>query len=127
MRILIFGATGGTGRPLVQQALKRDYQVTAFARNPAKLSLRHPLLRVVRGDIQHAETIRVAVPSHDAILSALGARSLGASSLLSDAAREIVRTMEAEDVRRLLWESSLGVGETKGQLGAVYNWLLIPL
>jgi putative NADH-flavin reductase len=127
MRILIFGATGGTGRQLVDQALERGYQTTAFVRTAAKLSARHPLLRVVQGDIQHAETIRAAVPGHDAVLSALGHVSLRPTTLLSKAAREIVRTMQAYDVRRLLWESSLGVGETRGQLGALYNWLLVPL
>jgi putative NADH-flavin reductase len=127
MCILIFGATGGTGRQLVQQALERDHQVTAFVRNPNKLSLRHSKLRVVQGDIQHVETIEAAVPNHDAVLSALGTRSLGPTTLLSEAAQEIVRTMEAHGVRRLLWQSSLGIGETKGQLGSIYNWLLIPL
>jgi putative NADH-flavin reductase len=127
MRILIFGATGGTGRQLVQQALERDHHVTAFVRNPTKLPLRHSRLRIVQGDIEHVETIDAAVPTHDAVLSALGARSFGPTTLLSKAAQEIVRTMEVHGVRRLLWESSLGIGETRGQLGPLYNWLLIPL
>jgi putative NADH-flavin reductase len=50
MRILIFGATGGTGRQLVDQALERGHQTTAFVRTAAKLAARHPLLRVVQGD-----------------------------------------------------------------------------
>ena len=115
MRILIFGAAGGTGRQLVDQALERAHQVTVFVRNPAKLTLRHALLGVVQGDVQRAETIRAAVPGHDAVLSALGTRSLRPTTLLSTAAQAIVRTMQAHDVRRLLWESALGVGETKGQ------------
>jgi putative NADH-flavin reductase len=127
MRVLIFGATGGTGRQLVEQALERNHAVTAFVRDPVKLPLRHPLLQVVQGDIQRAETIQAAIPGHEAVLSALGTRSLGPTTLLSDAAKEIVRAMEAHGVRRLLWESSLGVGETRGQLGPLYNWLLIPL
>src|SRR5712692_1814392 len=127
MRILIFGATGGTGRHLVEQALERGHHVTAFVRNPMKLPLQHPLLRIVQGDIQRAETIQAAVPGHEAVLSALGTRSLGPTTLLSEAAQQIVRAMEAHGVSRLLWESSLGVGETKGQLGPLYNWLLIPL
>ena len=127
MRVLIFGASGGTGRHLVEQALERGHQVTAFVRNPMKLPLQHPRLRVVQGDIQRADTIQAAVPGHEAVLSALGTRSLGPTTLLSDAAQQIVRTMEAHGVSRLLWESSLGVGETKGQLGPLYNWLLLPL
>lgn len=127
MRILIFGATGGTGRQLVAQALERRHSVTAFVRNPAKLTLRDPLLRVVQGDTQHPETIHAAMPAHEAVLSALGTRSLGPTTLLSAAAAEIVRAMQAHGVRRVLWESSLGIGETRGQLGPLYNWVLIPL
>jgi putative NADH-flavin reductase len=127
MNVLIFGATGGTGRQLVEQALERNHPVTAFVRDPVKLSLRHPLLQVVQGDIRRVETIHAAIPGHEAVLSALGTWLLGPTTLLSDAAQEIVRTMKVHGVRRLLWESSLGIGETRGQLGPLYNWLLIPL
>jgi putative NADH-flavin reductase len=81
----------------------------------------------MQGDIQRAESIHAAIPGHDAVLSALGAGSLGPTTLLSDAAREIVVAMQAHGVNRIIWESSLGVGETRGQLGPLYNWLLIPL
>src|SRR2546426_3495278 len=127
MRVLIFGATGGTGRQLVSQALRRGHDVSAFVRNRGGLAIVDPRLRAVQGDVQRVESIRSAIPGHEAVLSALGTRSLGPTTLLSDAAKEIVRAMEAHGVRRLLWESSLGVGETRGQLGPIYNWLLIPL
>jgi putative NADH-flavin reductase len=127
MRILIFGATGGTGREVVVQALQRGHDVSAFVRTPGKLIMVDPRLRVVQGDIQRAESIHAAIPGHDAVLSALGTRSLGPTTLLSDAAREIVAAMQAHGLRRIIWESALGVGETWGQLGPLYNWLLIPL
>jgi len=127
MRILIFGATGRTGRELVAQALEGGHEVTAFVRDPNKLTLRGARLKITQGDIRLPETIRAAIPGQDAVLSALGVRSLGRTTMLSDAAQEIVRTMEGKGVRRILWESSLGVGETRGQLGPVYNRLLIPL
>ena len=127
MRVLIFGATGGTGRQLVFQALRRGYDVSAFARNPGRLAIVDPRLRVVQGDVQRVESIRSATPGHDAVLSALGTRSLGPTTLLSDATRDIVAAMQTHGVRRIIWESSLGVGETRGRLGPLYNWLLIPL
>jgi putative NADH-flavin reductase len=127
MRILIFGATGGTGRELVAQALQGGHDVTAFVRSPGKLSIVDSRLSVVQGDIQRAEAIRAAIPGHDAVLSALGTRSLGQTTLLSNASREIVASMQEHGVRRLIWESSLGVGETRGQLGPLYSWLLVPL
>ena len=57
MRILIFGATGGTGRELTSQALQRGHAVTAFVRTPGKLTVVDSRLRVVQGDIQRAESI----------------------------------------------------------------------
>jgi len=126
-RILIFGATGGTGKELVAEALQRGHDVTAFVRDPGKLAVSHAHLRVQQGDLQEPETVRAAIPNHQAVLSALGTRTLGKSTLLSNGLKEIIKSMTASGVRRLLWESSLGVGETRGQLGPLYNWLLIPL
>src|SRR2546428_8116376 len=51
VRVLVIGATGGTGRQLVQQALDQGHQVTAFVRRPSKLPVQHPNLRVVKGDV----------------------------------------------------------------------------
>src|SRR5438094_6809994 len=121
MRILIFGATGRTGRELVSQALRRDHNVSAFVRTPGKQTVVDTRLRIVPGDIQRVESIRAAVPVHDAVLSALGAKSLRPTTLLSDAAREIVAGMQALGVRRIIWQSSLGVGETRGHLGPLYH------
>jgi putative NADH-flavin reductase len=101
--------------------------VSAFVRTPGKLTVVDSRLRVVQGDIQRADSIHAAIPEHDAVLSALGAHSLRPTTLLSDAAREIVGAMQAHAVRRIIWMSSLGVSETRGLLGPVYNWLLIPL
>ena len=74
MKVLVFGATGGTGRQLVQQALERGHAVTAFARDPAKIRLTHDDLRVVRGDVLKTDTVEAAVVGQDAVLSALGTR-----------------------------------------------------
>jgi len=126
-RILIFGATGGTGKELVAQALQRGHDVTAFVRDPSKLAVSHPHLRVQQGDLQEPDKVRATIPNHQAVLSALGTRTLGKTTLLSDSLKVIIASMTASGVRRLLWQSSLGVGETRGQLGPLYNWILVPL
>lgn len=74
MKLLVFGATGGTGKELVRQALQQGHVVTAFARDPGKIQLAHDELRVVRGDILEPESIETAVAGQDAVLSALGTR-----------------------------------------------------
>ena len=74
MKLLVFGATGATGRRLVQKALEQGHVVTAFARDPAKIHLAHDHLRVVRGDILNKDSVEAAVAGQDGVLSALGTR-----------------------------------------------------
>ena len=168
MKLLIVGATGGTGRALVAQALEQEHVVTAFARNPAKVRTTHKNLRVAQGDILNAGSVEAAIEGQDAVLSALGIRvptaaiiilvvvcqvfasamalsrpgkwmvRLGVPVLallilsrrkttLSDGTRNIVQAMERLGVKRFVCESSLGIGESHGQLGFLFNYLLIPL
>ncbi len=74
MRLLVIGATGGTGRGLVQQALAHGHQVTAFVRDPARFQVDHPNLRVPKGDVLDYATVESAMRGQDAVLSALGHR-----------------------------------------------------
>ncbi|HNP70187.1 MAG TPA: SDR family oxidoreductase [Kouleothrix sp.] len=73
MHLIIFGATGDTGRCLIERALARGHQVRAVARTPAKLDLHHPALEVVRGDVTDPASIAPLLAGQDAVLSALGA------------------------------------------------------
>jgi putative NADH-flavin reductase len=74
MKLLVFGATGGTGARLVQQALQQGHEVTAFARDPGKVRPTHDNLRVVRGDVLDSDSVETAVAGQDAAVSALGIR-----------------------------------------------------
>jgi len=74
MKILVFGASGGTGRRIVEQALAGGHLVTAFARESSRIRIAHENLRVVRGDISHYDSVEAAVAGQDAVLSALGVR-----------------------------------------------------
>jgi len=127
-RVLVVGATGGTGREIVARALERGYGVTAFARDPSKLSLTHSNLTVVRGDVLDAASVENAVRGHDAILSALGHKKyFGPSRILSGGTANILRAMDAGGVRRLVCETSLGIGSSAGRLGLYYTFIVIPL
>src|SRR5436853_1152191 len=71
-RILIVGATGGTGRQLVTQALERGYSVTALVRDPSRLQIDHPELTVIQGNVLDEGSLDVAMRGQEAVLSALG-------------------------------------------------------
>lgn len=127
-RLLIVGATGGTGRQLVRQALERGYAVTALVRNPAKIEALHPHLTVMQGDVLDAGAVDNAVRGQDAVVSALGHRRyVGPTRILSDGTRNVVRAMQAHGVRRFVCETSLGIGDSAGRMGVYYTFLVIPL
>ena len=127
MRILVIGATGGTGREIVKQALERGHDVVALARTPGKLDLKHDRLRVVKGDVMDPSTLDAAVKDVDAVVCALGhKRWLGPSNILSQGTRNIVAAMEKNGVKRLVVETALGVGDSIGRLGVYYTLFTIP-
>jgi uncharacterized protein YbjT (DUF2867 family) len=127
-RILVIGAAGGTGRQLVQQALEQGHQVTALVRNPAKLRMEHPNLRVLKGDVLDYGSIEPAMRGQNAVLCALGHKQLFyPTTILSEGTRNIVRAMVAGGVPRLINASSLGIGNSVGRLGLLYTFVIIPL
>jgi len=114
MRLFILGATGGTGRLLVEQAVARGHDVTAFVRAPEKLTTPREHLSVCRGDPRDADGLAAALPGHDAVLSCLGPPGPARSTLLHDSARSIVSAMQAAGVHRLLVISAAVLFEDAG-------------
>ncbi|MEX1140665.1 MAG: SDR family oxidoreductase [Bacteroidota bacterium] len=128
MRLLIIGATGGTGRELVMQALERGHAVTAFARNPADMTIQHERLTVAQGDVLDPAAVENAVRNQDAVLSALGhKRWIIPSSILSQGTGIVVDAMKRHGVKRFVCETSLGVGNSRGRLGLYYTLFVIPV
>src|SRR5690242_37630 len=112
MRIVVFGATGGTGRQVIDQALAAGYQVTAVARRAGSLPARAGLAAVAADVTDPAATgaagaVDAAVAGADAVLSVLGARfSRKPITLYSAATRDIVAAMHRHGVKRLVVVSS---------------------
>jgi len=127
-RVLIIGATGGTGRQLVAQALERGYAVTALVRNPSKLQANHPQLNVIQGDALDEGTVKKAMSGQDAVLCALGHKQFfHPTRILSEGTRNILGAMEAHGVARFVCETSLGVGDSAGRMGLYYTFFVIPV
>ena len=101
MRVVVFGASGATGRLLVAGALRRGDVATAFVRDPATFDAPAGA-RVVSGDVVDLAAVRTALADQDAVLSALGARTLAPNSMLAEASANIVNAMQAAGIRRLI-------------------------
>ncbi|MBA2272191.1 MAG: SDR family oxidoreductase [Chthoniobacterales bacterium] len=127
-KILIIGATGGTGRELVKQGLAQGYEVAAFVRDPAKLQTTHPQLQIVRGDVLDDAAVEAAVRGQDAVLSSLGHRRLFVPSRTqSEGTRNVIRAMETHGVRRFICETALGLGSSAGKLGLFATFFFLPV
>jgi putative NADH-flavin reductase len=130
MKLIIFGASGGTGRQLVKQALDQGHLVTAFVRDPAKAGARHANLTIVQGDALDPAAVARAVPGHDAVLSSLGAPAVKTGTIRSEGTRNIVHAMEQAGVRRLISQASLGYGDSRTVLDRTpfyFKYLIVPL
>lgn len=127
MRILIIGATGGTGRQLVQQALELGHDVTALVRTPSKLGIEHANLRVIKGDVLDYASLEPAVRGQSVVVCALGhKRWFIPTRILSEGTHNILRAMKGCNVPRLICETSLGIGSSVGRLGLPYTFFVVP-
>ncbi len=125
MKLIIFGATGTVGRRLVDQALAQDHQVTAFARHPDALKLDHPNLARRAGDVLDRDAVADAVEGHDAALIALGAGRKG--TVRAVGTKHVVEAMERRGVRRLVCETTLGAGDSRGHLNFFWKRIMFGL
>lgn len=122
MKLAIFGSTGTIGLQLVQQALEYGHTVTVLVRDPSKLETRQANLQVIQGDVMDLASVEKAVVGQDAVLCALGAGSKG--TVRSEGTRNIVRAMEKASVRRFICLSTLGVGDSWGNLGFFWKYIM---
>jgi putative NADH-flavin reductase len=112
-RILVLGATGGTGRHIVLQALEQGHAVTVLVRDPRRLHLDSDRVRVVVGSADDEDAVASAACNQDVVISALGAgASLRSGGVIARTTPVILRAMERNGVRRLILMSAFGAGDT---------------
>lgn len=125
-RIIIFGATGATGKELVQQALLSGNKVTAFARTPQKLGITHKNLKTVQGDVLNYKDVLNAVDKQDVVFCNLGMPASDKSTLRKDGTSNIVKAMNEKEIKRFICQTSLGFGDSKEVLPWHMKYLIVP-
>lgn len=116
MKIVVFGATGRTGIPLVQQALDAGHEVVGFARTPSKMPIQHDRLTLIAGDVMNADDVQRAIPPDvDAVLSTLGPVKGSPPEMLPRAADNIIAAMQQSGVMRLIYMTGAGVDAPQDQ------------
>lgn len=126
MKVLVLGATGGTGRLIVRGAVAKNHSVVALVRSTARADL--PGAALIEGDARNENILGRALDGCDAVVSALGTGiGFRKVSLLAEATRALVTAMTRHGVRRLVCTSALGVGDSRGHGGFVFDRLFQPL
>jgi putative NADH-flavin reductase len=127
MKLTLFGATGGTGRQVVDQALDAGHLVRAVVRDPTNLALHRPGLEVVVvADVMDPGALVDAVGDRDAVISAIGSRGGRApTTVCADSATSIVEAMHRAASKRLVVVSGT-VPFDEGQ-GPGMRYVLKPL
>src|SRR5574341_1684600 len=119
MKLVVIGATGGTGSQVVEQALAAGHRVTAIVRRPAAVALQHQRLEVIQGDVVEPATLAQPISGKDAVVSALGVTTDGPTTLFSTCIANIMQAMQSARVRRLVCISAGGLDPGPGLL----RWL----
>ena len=108
MKLVVLGATGGTGLEVVRQALQRGHSVTALARSPDRLKQFGGQIAVKQGDVLSSADLKPVIQNHDVVVSAFGPRlpvSKADAHLLQQFAGALTSAMVNTNVRRVVVES----------------------
>ena len=120
MKIVIFGASGRTGIEIARQALEAGQDVTAFVRDPNRITLSYQNLRIVTGDAFDPVSVAAAIEGQDAVICALGSgNELGKTTVRSSGTTNIIQGMQQHLVTRLVAVTAMGVGESWSTLSTL--------
>ncbi|KAM4020431.1 flavin reductase (NADPH) [Anomaloglossus baeobatrachus] len=101
--IVIFGATGMTGKVILGQAVNAGYNVTVLVRDPARLPASNKSSRVIVGDVLNKSDVSKAVEGQDAVIIILGTNNdLGPTTMMSEGTRNIIEAMKEHGVRKVV-------------------------
>lgn len=141
LKVLVVGASGGTGKAVVAKLLAQGHKVSAFARTATALGRNYAGLLTINGDVTKQSDIDEAVVGQDVVIVTLGisenplrVRLFGSKSTANNVrslgTRNVISAMHKHGVKRLIVQSSFGVGETRGLLGFIdqlfFSLLLKP-
>src|SRR5438128_8097276 len=108
MKLVVLGATGGTGLEIVRQAIERGHSVTALVRSPERLKPFRDRITVKQGDLLNSAELERVIKGHDAVVSGFGPRapaSKADANLLQQFAVALTSAMLQAGVRRVVVES----------------------
>jgi putative NADH-flavin reductase len=109
MRVVVFGASGPTGKLVVKQGLEYGFQITAAVRNPDTFEVKNPAVTVVKADVYDPAAVSRAIAGQEVVISTYGVPySFKHIDAYSVGIKNIIRSMQEQNVKRLICVTSGG-------------------
>ena len=115
MKIVVFGASGGMGIKVVEQALDAKHIVTAFLRTPSKIAIQHPNLTLFQGDVMNTAAVENAIAGQEVVISVLHTTRPPVPGMMETAAKNIISAMQKHSVRRIISTTGAAVPQPEDQ------------
>ena len=129
MKVVIFGATGFSGKAILNEALAKDYQVTILVRNTKAVNVQHKNLTIVEGNVLDNREVNKVLQNQDAVIQCLGVNGKGdgkPTTFVSDANKIIMDEMSKSNVKRLIAMSIAGSGNSINFVPWIVKKIALP-
>jgi putative NADH-flavin reductase len=129
MKVIIFGATGFSGRAILSEALKQGHEVTILVRDASKVQSKHKNLMVVEGNVLNPETVARVLQNQEVVIQCLGVGGKGdgkPTTFISDATKVIVEEMQKQKIKRLIAMSNVGAGNSIAFQPWFFTQIILP-
>ncbi len=133
MEIFILGATGRTGRLIVEEALKQGYDLNVLVRDKNKIPFDTKSIKVYQGTPARRADLAAAMQGCDLIISALGiakasdapwSKLISPENFVSESMKNVIAEANQQNLKRLITISAWGVGETKKDIPFWFKWMI---
>jgi putative NADH-flavin reductase len=133
MKILILGATGRTGKLILEETLNQGYEVNCLVREPKKITENHNNLKILKGSPERISDLEKAIMDCDGIISALNisrksdfpwSKLRTPPMFLSDVMKNIISLTEKNGLKRIIVCSAWGVAETEKEIPVWFKWFI---
>jgi putative NADH-flavin reductase len=129
MKVVIFGATGFSGKSILKKTLSQQHQVTVLVRNKSSILVQDKNLKIVEGNVLDKHTVAEVLKNSEAVIQCLGVGGKGNgkfTTFISDATKIIVEEMEKQQIKRLIAMSNVGAGNSVSFQPWIFTKIILP-
>jgi putative NADH-flavin reductase len=129
MKVILFGATGFSGKSILAEALKHGHEITILVRDASKIEIKHKKLTIIEGNVLDPLTVASALHQQEAVIQCLGVGGKGdgkPTTFISDATKVIVDEMQKQNIKRLIAMSNVGAGNSIAFQPWFFTKIILP-